>query len=91
MSVKALPRNALVEKQVLVHTGRRRLRGDDGELEVQVQIPVLHHCGFNARAYQEASLMRAPSGDNDGELTNILRVSAIPGWHNVMFYFIRQR
>ncbi|TFK55996.1 hypothetical protein OE88DRAFT_1622520 [Heliocybe sulcata] len=37
--VKALPRDALVEKQVLCHTGRFLMRDEDGDGDLQPQVP----------------------------------------------------
>ena len=42
--MKALPRNALIEKQALLHTGRREMEDDEGEIEVQIAHPVLYTC-----------------------------------------------
>ena len=37
--VFALPKGALVEKQVLLHTGRFVVEDEDGDLEVVTQLP----------------------------------------------------
>jgi len=39
VAVAALPKGALVEKQVLVHTGRFLVKDEDGELETQLLTP----------------------------------------------------
>ncbi|EPQ59934.1 hypothetical protein GLOTRDRAFT_125792 [Gloeophyllum trabeum ATCC 11539] len=39
--VKALPRDALVEKQMLCHTGRFPIRDEDGEEDIQYSAPAL--------------------------------------------------
>jgi hypothetical protein len=44
VTVKALPKCSLIEKQVLFHTGRREVQDEEGEVEVQLQEPVLHRC-----------------------------------------------
>lgn len=41
VTVKALPKNALIEKQVMLHTGRREIEDDEGEVEDQIADPVL--------------------------------------------------
>lgn len=48
--VAALPKGALVEKQVVVHTGRCYIKDEDGEVETHVQDP--------SRGEGEASLKR---------------------------------
>ena len=45
--MKALPKNALIEKQVLLHTGRREIEDDEGEIEVQIAHPVLCTCAIS--------------------------------------------
>ena len=45
--MKALPKNALIEKQVLLHTGRREIEDDEGEIEDQIADPVLCACATN--------------------------------------------
>lgn len=42
--VKALPKNALVEKQVLLHTGRREVQDDEGENVVQMEELAFNKC-----------------------------------------------
>lgn len=39
VAVSALPKGALVEKQVLLHTGRFEVQDEDGELEIVTQLP----------------------------------------------------
>jgi hypothetical protein len=39
LTVKALPRDALVEKQALLHTGRRFLTTDEDEPSLHLQTP----------------------------------------------------
>ncbi|KAF9451656.1 adenine nucleotide alpha hydrolases-like protein [Macrolepiota fuliginosa MF-IS2] len=44
VAVKALPKNALIEKQALLHTGRRQTLDDEGETVTQIEEPMMH-CG----------------------------------------------
>ncbi|KXN86413.1 Diphthine--ammonia ligase [Leucoagaricus sp. SymC.cos] len=44
LSVKALPKNALVEKQVLLHTGRWEIQDEDGDIVTQNRAPVFRQC-----------------------------------------------
>lgn len=56
VSVKALPKNALIEKQVLLHTGRRKVEDDEGEIEIQTAQSTLHRSetiGKGSRVYYE--------------------------------------
>lgn len=40
--VKALPKTALVEKQVIMHTGRREVQDEEGESMIKTEEAVLH-------------------------------------------------
>ncbi|KAJ3563369.1 hypothetical protein NP233_g8983 [Leucocoprinus birnbaumii] len=56
VSVKKLPKNALVEKQVLLHTGRRQVVDDEGETEIHLSESRLHRSrttGKGSKIYQE--------------------------------------
>lgn len=55
--MKALPKSALVEKQVLLHTGRREVLDEEGEVIIQVEKSVLNRREFHLQ-YKRGHILR---------------------------------
>ncbi|KZT26860.1 hypothetical protein NEOLEDRAFT_1161800, partial [Neolentinus lepideus HHB14362 ss-1] len=51
VSVKSLPRDALVEKQVLCHTGRFLMRDEDGDEEFHPRAPITNRDEINSGSF----------------------------------------